>query len=81
MILQQFPEIVEVFQRAGDTVDLVRDNCVNLALSEIADEALESRAMHVFARVPAVFVNLGDLPTVFPMKVDVRHTQLALAVQ
>ena len=56
MLIEQFDQFGEVRQRAGEAVDLVDDDHVNLARPYVLKEPLQGRAVGIAAREAAVVI-------------------------
>jgi hypothetical protein len=69
--LEDLPEIVEVLEGAGDTVNLVGDNGVNLARAHVLHQFLDAGTLNVLPGIAGVLVNVGNLPALLGVDVDI----------
>jgi hypothetical protein len=60
VFFEQFHEAGEVEQGAAEAIDLVRQNAVDLAGSNVFEEALQGGPVKVVAREAAIIVTLGE---------------------
>lgn len=68
-------------ERAADPVELIGGDHVQLALAGVVEEALDRRAVKVLAGEACVLMDLGDLPALLALHLDVVFAGIALGVQ
>jgi hypothetical protein len=80
--VEQFDQLGEVSKRTGQPVDLVDDDHVDLAGSDIGQQLLERRPLHRTSRKAAVVMSFsGELPSFMRLALNVGLGSLALVVE
>ena len=79
VLIKLFGQLGKIHQRAGEPVDFVDDDDIDLAGADQVHEPGEGRAIHVAAREPAVVEMIGDQrPAFMRLGFDVAFAGLAL---
>ena len=79
MTLELLDQFVKIQERAGQPVDLVDDDDVDLAAFDVGQEALEGRAVEGTAGHAAVVIAVVNQNPTFPaLACDIRLAGLAL---
>ena len=82
MRVEQLDQFGEVGKRSGQPVDLVDDDHVDLAGSDIVQQPLESRPLYRAPRKAAVVIAFPDeLPSLMRLAFDVGFRSLALVIE
>ena len=82
MAVEQLDQLGEVRQRAGQAVDLVDDDDVDLAGSDVVQEPLQGRAVGLAAGVAAVIVSGSDQgPAGMGLAADIGLRGIILGVE
>ena len=82
MRIEQFDQLGEVGERAGQPVYFVNDDDVDPASANVIEDLLERWPLHRAARVAAVIVAIADkLPALVGLALDVGFRRLPLIVE
>ena len=82
MLVEHFDQLGEVGKRAGETVDLVDDDDVELASSDLVQQILQGRAIQRRARQTAVVEPVPNQdPAFMRLALDIGLTGLPLGVE
>jgi hypothetical protein len=82
MLVEGLDELREVGKRARQAIDLIDDDNVDLAQSDVREERLQGRALQGSAGNPAIVVALGaEPPALMGLRLDVRLGRLALGIE
>ena len=82
MAVEQFDELGEVRQRAGQPVDLANDNDINLSSFDVGQEPLQGRAVGRAAGIAPVIVTGPDQgPTGMDLAADIGLRGIMLGVE
>ena len=82
MLIEQLDQLGEVGERAGEPVDLVDHDGVDLAGPDIGQQFLQGRAVERGAREAAVVVVVGNqAPALMRLALDVGLAGLALGIE
>ena len=79
--LKEVVQFGEVGERAGEPVDLVDDDQIDLAGLDVRNQLVQGGAVDVAAGESSVAVFLRELPAVGLLALDVRERGVALGVQ
>ncbi len=82
MGIQHIDDLGEVGERAGQAVDLVDDDDLDLAGLDIGEEPLQRRALHRSAREASVVIHVWECnPSGLPLACDIGLTGFALGIK
>src|SRR5262249_14654990 len=82
MFIEQFDQLGEVGERAGETIDLIDHDNRDLAGPDVGEELLQGRAVERGAREPAIIVAIRvEAPALMCLALDVGLAGLALGVK
>jgi hypothetical protein len=71
MLLEQFHELLQVTQMAGQTIEPVHNDHINAAIIDIGQQFLQARSFQMTARDPFVLVEpVARLPALAPLRGD-----------
>src|SRR5580704_12674218 len=82
MLIKQLNQLGEVCQRSGQPVDLVDDNNVDLAGSDLGKKCLQGRTVQRgTGKCPVIIVTIDQAPSLVRLALDVGLTGFALGVE
>ena len=82
MGIEQFDQFGKIRERAGEAVDLVHHYDVDQSLSDIFEQPLQRRALHIPAGETAVIIGgLDESPAFALLALDEGGTGFALGLQ
>ena len=82
MLVEELDQLGEVRQRAGQTVDLVDHDNIDLASSHIIEQALQGRAVGIAAREAAVVVFGSEKgPACMSLAANIRLRGIVLGIE
>jgi hypothetical protein len=80
--IEDLDDLGEVGQRAGEPVDLVDHDNIGLALTDVGEQLLQCRPLHIAAGAPAIVIALRQAgPALMALAFDESFAGLALGVQ
>ena len=81
-LVEHIDDLGEVREAAGEPIDLVNQDDVDLARRDIGEQSHQSGALHVTAREPAIVVALGiERPAFMTLAQRIGSTGLILRIK
>ena len=82
MLVEQLDQLGEVGERAGQAIDLIDDDDVDLAGPDLVQQSLQGRAVERGAGEPAIVVAVrNQAPALMRLALDIGLAGLALGVE